>query len=77
MLGTFLTAAGPEPRLPKATTPKANPDAQAILNRKVEALEVTVAELRAQLKAQAAQIQKVSAQLEVSNVAVQVVSYGQ
>jgi len=56
----------------------------AMLNRKVEALEATVAELRgqlkeqaaqftAQLKEQAAQIQKVSAQLEVSKPAPQVV----
>jgi hypothetical protein len=40
-LGTILAAAGPEPRLPRPTTPKANPDAQAMLNRKVEALEAT------------------------------------
>ena len=36
-------------------------------HRKVEKLEVTVAELSASLKQQAAQIQKVSAQLEVSS----------
>ena len=46
----------------------------AMLNRKVEALEATVAELRGQLKEQAAQIQKVSAQLEVSKPAPQVVA---
>jgi len=46
---------------------------QAMLNRKVEALEATVAELRGQLKEQAAQIQRVSAQLEVSKPATQVV----
>jgi hypothetical protein len=46
----------------------------AMLNRKVEALEATVAELRGQLKEQAAQIQKVSAQLEVSKPAPQVVT---
>jgi hypothetical protein len=44
-----------------------------MLNRKVEALEATVAELRGKLKEQAAQIQKVSAQLEVSKPSPQVV----
>jgi predicted nucleic acid-binding Zn-ribbon protein len=44
-----------------------------MLNRKVEALEATVAELRGQLKEQAAQIQKVSAQLEVNKPAAKVV----
>jgi hypothetical protein len=57
-LGTVLAVAGPESRLPRPATPKANPDAQAMLNRKVEALEATVAKLTAQLKEQAAQIQK-------------------
>ena len=47
---------------------------QAMLNRKVEALEATVAQLTAQLKEQGAQIQKVSAQLEVSKPAPQVVT---
>ncbi len=47
---------------------------QAMLNRKVEALEATVAELRGQLKEQAAQIQKVSAQLEATKPAPQVVN---
>jgi uncharacterized coiled-coil protein SlyX len=64
---------------------------QAMLNRKVETLQATIAELKstiaqqkrgmdaltAQLKEQAAQIQKVSTQLEVSKPAAQVVSYGQ
>jgi hypothetical protein len=64
---------------------------QAMLSRKVETLQATIAELKstiaqqkrgmdaltAQLKEQAAQIQKVSAQLEVSKPAAQVVSYGQ
>src|SRR5262249_1066314 len=79
-LGTFLTSAGPEPRLPRRATPKGVPpqgmseDAkQAMLNLKVQALEATVAELRAQLKEQAAQIQKVSAQLEMSESAAKVV----
>jgi len=49
------------------------PQRQAMLNRKVEALEATVAQLTAQLKEQAAQIQKVSAQVEVSKPAPQVV----
>jgi len=48
------------------------PDAKA-MNRKVEALEATVAELREQLKEQAAQIQKVSAQLELTKPAPQTV----
>jgi uncharacterized coiled-coil protein SlyX len=62
---------------------------QAMLNRKVETLQATIAELKstiaqqkrgmdvltAQLKEQAAQIQKVSAQLKVSKLAAQVVSY--
>ena len=43
------------------------------MNRKVEALEATVAELRGQLKEQAAQIQKVSAQLEMGTPATKVV----
>ena len=54
---------------------------QAML-RKIEELQATVAQQRkgmevltAQLKEQAAQIQKVSAQLEVSKPAAQVVSY--
>jgi septal ring factor EnvC (AmiA/AmiB activator) len=49
------------------------PDAQARLNRKVQALEKQVEILTAQLKEQAAQIQKVSAQLEVNKPAPQVV----
>ncbi len=62
---------------------------QAMLNRKVETLQATIAELKstiaqqkrgmdaltAQLKEQAAQIRKVSTQLEVSKPAAQVVSY--
>jgi hypothetical protein len=64
---------------------------QAMLNRKVETLQATIAALKstiaqqkrgmdaltAQLKEQAAQIQKVSAQLEVRKPAAQVVSYEQ
>ena len=40
-----------------------------MLNRKVQELEATVAKLTTQLKEQAAQIQKVSAQLEVNKTA--------
>ena len=46
---------------------------QAMLNDKVEELQAAVAQLTAQLKEQAAQIQKVSAKLEVSKPAPQVV----
>jgi hypothetical protein len=53
---------------------QANPDAQAMLNRKVEELEATVADLRTQLKDQAAQIQKVSAQVEMNKPAPKVVA---
>ena len=42
-------------------------------HKKVEQLQATVAELRGQLKEQAAQIQKVSAQLEVNKPAAKVV----
>jgi hypothetical protein len=69
-LGTNPTPAGPErsvprPATPKGVRPQANPEVDAMLNRKVEVLEATVAELRAQ-------IQKVSAQLETSKPAPQV-----
>jgi hypothetical protein len=76
-LGTFLATAGPESSIPEPTAPKANPDAHAMLNRKVEALEPTVAELRAQLQEHAAQIQKVSAQLHLKNSAAKTVASGQ
>ena len=77
-LGTFPTPAGPErsvsrPSTPKGVRPQANPEVDAMLNRKVEVLEATVAELRRQLKEQASQIQKVSAQLEASKPAPQMV----
>ena len=73
-LGTFLATSGPEaPGVrPKGVRPQTTPDAKA-MNRKVEALEATVAELREQLKEQAAQIQKVSAQLELTKPAPQTV----
>ena len=80
-LGTLPQAAGPERSVSGPTTPKGvrpqgmSDDAkQAMLNRKVEVLEATVAELRGQLKEQAAQIQKVSAELEASIPAPQVVN---
>jgi hypothetical protein len=76
-LGTFLATAGPESSIPRPTAPKANPDAQAMLNRKVEALEATVAELKVQLKEQVAQIQKVSAQLQLKNSAAKTVASDQ
>jgi Tfp pilus assembly protein FimV len=78
-LGTF-TVDGPDPGgfspkgAPKGIRPQAIPDAQAMLNRKVEALEATVAELRGQLKEQAEQIQKVSAHLETGQPATKVAS---
>jgi hypothetical protein len=77
-LGTVLATAGPERSIPRPTTPKGvrpqtNPEIDAMLNRKVEALEATVAELRAHLKEQAAQIQKVSAELEMNKPAAKVV----
>jgi len=76
-LGTF-TVDGPDPGgfSPQRVQPQAIPDAakQAMLNRKVEALEATVAELRGQLREQADQIQKVSAQLEMGQPATKVVS---
>ena len=57
------------PTTPKGVRPQGISDEakQAMLNRKVEALEATVAELRAQ-------IQKVSAQIEASKPAPQVVN---
>ena len=78
-LGTFRTPAGPERSVSRPATPKgvrhqANPEVDAMLNRKLEVLEATIAELRGQLKEQAAQIQKVSAQIESSKLAPQVVN---
>jgi hypothetical protein len=73
-LGTVLVADGPNPgKSPERGQPEAMPDAQAMLNRRVKALEATVAELRGQLKEQAALIQKVSAQLEMAKPATKVV----
>jgi hypothetical protein len=74
-LGTFLATAGPEaPGFhSKGVRPQTVPDAQA-MNRKVEALEATVADLTAQLKEQAEQIQKVTAQMRINNFATQTVT---
>jgi hypothetical protein len=70
-LGTVLVdAAGNRVSIPASQASKP----QAMLNRKVEELQATVAQLTQQLKEQAAQIQKVSAQLEVSKPAPQVVT---
>jgi hypothetical protein len=75
-LGT-VTADGPQPGgfSPKGIPPKSIPDAaeQAMLNLKVQELEATVAQLKAQLKEQAFQIQRVGAQLELSKAAPQTV----
>ena len=67
---------------PQAMPQSTKPD--TVLNGKVEKLQATVVQqqkqievLTGQLKEQAAQIQKVSAQLEVRKPAAQVVSYGQ
>ena len=77
-LGTFTVADGPDPGgfSPKGIRPQAVPDAakQAMLNLKVEELQATVAKLTAQLKEQATQIQKVSAQLELNNSAARTVA---
>jgi len=88
-LGTFTVAANgtdtggfsPQPA-PRQAVPEAAK--QAMLNRKVEKLQATVAQqqkqigtLMAQLKEQAAQIQKVSAQVEMSKPAAKVVNNNQ
>jgi hypothetical protein len=72
-LGTALLADGPALGKSKGVQ-RQTPDAESMLNRKVEALETTVAQLREQLKEQAVQIQKVSAQLQTGNAAPQLVT---
>jgi len=77
-LGTFTVAAGetdPGGFYPHGAPRQAIPQGakEAVLNRKGDAVEAIVAELRDQLKEQAAQIQKVSAQLEVNKPAPKVV----
>ena len=54
--------------IPSLLSPNLGPE-QAMLNLKVEELEAAVVKLTAQFKEQAAQIQKVSAQLEVNKTA--------
>src|SRR4029077_7839158 len=83
-LGTMPVAAGgfsPQPAQPQAVP---QPDGQAMLNRKVEELQAVAAQqqkqietLTVQLKEQAAQIQKVSAQVEMSKPAAKVVNNNQ
>ena len=77
-LGTILAAAGPERSVPRPTIPKGarrqgtSDDAkQAMLNRKVEALEAIVAQQQEQIQALTSGLQKVSAQLELSKAAPQ------
>src|SRR5438874_5425142 len=82
-LGT-VTSDGPDPGgfLTKGIRPQAIPDAakQAMLNRKVKGLQATITQqqqqietLTAQLKEQAAQIQKVNDQLEMNKPATKVI----
>jgi len=70
-----LPGANPPQAVPQRVQPKAiGPDPkQAMLNRKVEELQVTVARQQKQIDALSAGLQKVSAQLEVSKPAPQVV----
>jgi hypothetical protein len=82
-LGTVPVAAGPNPgKSPEGSRPKAIPDAadQAGLDLKVQNLRATVAQqqqqieiLTAQLKENAAQIQKANTQLEMNKPAAKVV----
>ena len=72
-LGTVLVADGPASGKSKGVQ-RQTPDAESMLNRKVERLETTVAQLREQLKEQAVQIRKVSAQLQAGNPAPQLVT---
>ena len=61
-------------RSPTRPAPSHRPDPkQAMLNRKVEELQATVARQQKQIDALSAGLQKVSAQLEVSKSALQVV----
>ncbi|MGE5212346.1 MAG: hypothetical protein ACM3NN_01500 [Nitrospirota bacterium] len=76
-LGTVPAAAEPELRLPGPATAKPNLNDQTMLNRKVEALEIAVAELREQLKEQASQIRKVSVQLQLNKFTGQTISNNQ
>ena len=62
----MLVADGPASGKSKGVQ-RQTPDAESMLNRKVERLETTVAQLREQLKEQAVQIGKVSAQLTAAS----------
>jgi hypothetical protein len=80
-LGTILAAAGPERSVPRPTIPKGarrqgmSDDAkQAMLNRKVEALEAIVAQQQEQIQALTSGLQKVNAQLDARKPAPQVVN---
>ena len=73
-LGTLPQAAGPERSVSRPTTPKGvrpqgiSDDAkQAMLNRKVEVLEATVAQQQEQIQALTSGLQKVSAQLAAAS----------
>jgi hypothetical protein len=70
-----LPGANPPQAVPQPVQPKAiGPDPkQAMLNRKVEELQATVARQQKQIDALSAGLQKVSAQLEVRKPAPQVV----
>ena len=83
-LGTMLVAAGGNPgKSPEGIQPQAIPDAakQAVLDLKVQNLRATVSQqqqqietLTAQLKENAAQIQKANAALEMNKPAAKVVA---
>ena len=66
----------PRPTTPKGVRPQGMSDdaKQAMLNRKVEALEANVAQQQEQIEALTSGLQKVSAQLEASKPAPQVVN---
>jgi hypothetical protein len=67
-LQSFMSQGVPQHEVPLT------PAKQAMLERKVEQLQTTVAKLTQQLKEQAAQIQKVSTRLEMSKPAAKTVS---
>ena len=80
-LGTNPTSVGPESSVPKPTIPKgvrpqgmSDEAKQAMLSRKVEALEATVTQQQKQIQALTSDLQKVSAQFEASKPVPQVVN---
>ena len=80
-LGTLVVAAGPESSVPRSTIPKgARPQGmsddakQAMLKRKVEVLEATVAQQQEQIEVLTTGLQKVSAQLKAGKPAPRVVN---